>query len=217
MKIAVVSEFTADEAALKILVDAVLGIKTDLLTGRRWRPRGWSHVFSLLTTIVRDLHYSTDADGCVIVIDSDESPVHRRSHEASAVQDAACRLCQLRAVVQLELQRLSRVPNRNPLRFALGLAIPQIEAWYQCGLDPHVTEAEWARKLQGQRLTYSQESLKRSAYGTARISNFDRIEVAKQAATRLATNLEILEERFPEGFGSLCRDLRCWLDKDEQI
>lgn len=210
MKIAVVSEYTADEAAIKILVDAVLGIATDLVTPRKWRPQGWSHVVTLLPTIVKDLHYSSDADGFVIVIDSDESPVHTRSHEISDAEDAQCRLCQLRSIVAKEVRSLCVVPAKSTLKVALGLAVPAIEAWYRCGLDPHVTEAEWVRKLQGERLTYDKRSLKRSAYGTDRISNFARTELAKQAARRLATNLEPLEQRFPNGFGSLMRDLRNW-------
>jgi hypothetical protein len=211
MKIAVVSEYTADEAALKILVDAVLGIETDLVADRRWRPRGWSHVLALLPTIIKDLHYSSDADGFVIVIDSDESPVHEKSHENAIAADPDCRLCRLRSIVTRESQYLSTVSTKGTLKHALGLAVPAIEAWYRCGLDPHVTEDEWIRKLQGgERLTYSKQSLKKSAYGNERISNFVRIDLAKQAAQRLAADLEQLEKRFPNGFGSLRRDLRGW-------
>lgn len=210
MRIAVVSEYTADEAAVKILVDAVLEIETDLVTPRKWRPRGWSHVLALLPTIIKDLHYSSDADGFVVVIDSDESLVHGESHELLDAEDSQCRLCQLRRIVATQFGALSAMSTRSPLKVALGLAVPQIEAWYRCGLDPHVTEAEWVRKLQGERLTYDKQSLKKSAYGVDRISNFDRTELAKQAAQRLATNLDQLEQLFPNGFGCLVRDLRNW-------
>ena len=210
MRIAVVSEYTADEAAIKILVDAVLEIETDLVTPRKWRPRGWSHVLALLPTIIKDLHYSSDADGVVVVIDSDESPIHARSHELSDAGEARCRLCQLRSILKKELGALSAVSTKSTLKVALGLAVPQIEAWYRCGLDPHVTEAEWARRLQGERLTYDKKSLKKSVYGSDRVSYFTRTELARQAAQRLASNLEQLEQRFPNGFGSLLRDLRDW-------
>jgi hypothetical protein len=210
MRIAVVSEYTADEAALKILVDAVLGIETDLVSPRKWRPRGWSHVLGLIPTIIKDLHYSSDAEGFVIVVDSDETFVHSRSHEVSAIEERQCRLCQLRRIVMKELQDLSTVSTKSPLKYALGLAVPAIEAWYRCGLDPHVTEAEWARKLQGERLTYNKLSLKQSAYGSDRISTFDRTELAKEAARRVAADLEQLERHFPNGFGSLLSDLLKW-------
>ena len=210
MRIAVVSEYTADEAAVKILVDAVLGIETDLVTDRKWRPRGWSHVLTLLPTIIKDLHYSSNADGFVIVIDSDESPVHTGSHEISEAGDTQCRLCQLRRIVATECRYLGTVSTKSTLKYALGLAIPAIEAWYRCGVDPHVTEAEWARKLAGERLTYDKRSLKKSVYGSDRVSNSTKTELATQAARRLATDLEQLAQRFPDGFGSLIRDLRGW-------
>ncbi|HXD31343.1 MAG TPA: hypothetical protein VN643_09510 [Pyrinomonadaceae bacterium] len=208
MKIAVVSEYTADEAALKILVDSVLGIKSDLVSPRKWRPGGWSHVLALLPTIVKDLHYSSDADGLVIVIDSDESPPHAKPHEI--LEDPSCRLCQLRSVVTKELSALRTVPARSTLKVALGLAVPQIEAWYLCGIDPHVTEAEWARRLKGERLTYNKQSLKRAVYSSDRMPISAKTELATKAAQRLTANLEELEQRFPNGFGPLLRDLRNW-------
>jgi hypothetical protein len=212
MKIAVVSEYTADEAALKILVDAVLGIETDLVTARKWRPQGWSHVLALLPKIIKDLHYSSEADGFVVVIDSDDSPVHVGSHEIFEAGDAQCRLCQLRSIVANEFRTLSTVSSKGTLKHALGLAVPAIEAWYRCRLDPHVTEAEWARGLRGERLTYDKKSLKQSVYGSDRVSNSKKTEVATQAARRLATDLEQLAQRFPDGFGSLIRDLRGWAE-----
>src|SRR5438552_80036 len=99
MRIAVVSEFTADEAAVKILTDSVLGIETELVASRRWRPRGWPSLLNLLPTIIKDLHYNTDAEGLVMVVDSDETPCHDDSHETDAAENATCRLCQLRLAV----------------------------------------------------------------------------------------------------------------------
>jgi hypothetical protein len=209
MKIAVVSESLADEAAVKILVDAVLGIETELISARL-RPRGWPSVLNLLPTILKHLHYNTDADGFVVVVDSDESPLHKSSHLASDVKDASCRLCQLQSTAEVECGRLRPVVNRNPINIAVGLAIPAIEAWYRCGIDPHVTEFEWDRRLQGERITYDKRSLKHSAYGSDRAANSVMTAAARQAAQRLTTNLDRLEQVFPLGFGSLLRSLRDW-------
>lgn len=55
MKIAVVSESSADEAAVKILVDAIVGSETELVA-LRTRPNGWPHVLSILPNIVVSLH-----------------------------------------------------------------------------------------------------------------------------------------------------------------
>jgi hypothetical protein len=209
MKIAVVSEYLADEAAVKILVDAVLGVETELISPRL-RPRGWPSVLNLLPNILKHLHYSTDAEGLVVVVDSDESPQHKSSHLASDEKELSCRLCQLQSTVELESGRLPSRVNRNPIRIAIGLAVPAIEAWYRCGIDPHVTEFEWARKLRGERITYDKRSLKHSAYGSDRAPNSLMTALAKQSAQRLLTNLVQLEQVFPLGLGSLLRSLRGW-------
>ena len=61
MKIAVVSESPADEAAIKILVDAVVGSESDLYS-LRTRPYGWTKIFELLPNIINGLHYGTDVE-----------------------------------------------------------------------------------------------------------------------------------------------------------
>ena len=210
MKIAVVSEFTADEAAVKVLVDAVLGVETVLIAPRRSRPRGWPSVLTLLPTIIKNLQYNSDADGLVVVADSDESPCHDNSHEMAGADNPACRLCQLRSAVRTELQRLSAVPHRETVKVAIGLAVPAIEAWYLCGLDPHVNEATWVRKLQGEKITYDKASLKRASYGSDRAPNTVRIERARQAAERLITDLDLMIRLFPNGFGHFVQNLSEW-------
>ena len=79
MKLAILSESPADEAALQVLVGYVLGepfatLKTAL------RARGWPSVEQVLPPIIRHLHFNTDADGLVVVVDSDDSIVHTPEH-----------------------------------------------------------------------------------------------------------------------------------------
>ena len=166
MKIAVVSESPADEAAIKILVDALVGYETELVSAPRLRPSGWPNVLTLLPSIVKALHYNTDADSLAVVVDSDDSPVHGADHETTPENYLDCRLCQPRTCVGLSLHRVTAVANREPLRTALGVAVPAIEAWYRCGIDPHVMEATWSRKLLGERITYDRRSLKVDVYGS---------------------------------------------------
>lgn len=209
MKIAIVSESSADEAAVKILVDAVVGSETEVVA-LRTRPNGWPHVLNLLPNIVVRLHYGTNVEALVVVVDSDESPVHENSHEQEQAENPECRLCLLRITLRNALAKVHPLLNRTAMKTALGLAVPAIEAWFRCGIDPHVTEFEWDRKLRGEILTYDKRSLKLSSYGSDPSSNFQRTEIGKQAARRLAINLEQLEQRFPNGFGALLRDLRNW-------
>lgn len=210
MRIAVVSEFTADEAAVKILTDSILGIETELVAPRRSRPRGWPSLLNLLPTIIKDLHYNSNAEGLVMVVDSDETPCHEGSHETASSENATCRLCQLRVVVNRESQRLSAVANREHLKFAIGLAVPAIEAWYRAGLDPHVNEVAWGRRLSGENVSYDKQSLKKDVYGSDRPSLSNKTVAAIEAAKRLTDDLNVLEELFPSGFGSLVNDLRGW-------
>jgi len=211
MKIAVVSESPADEAAIKILVDAIIGHETELMSAPRLRPGGWPHVLNLLPSIAKALHYHTNAQGIAVVVDSDSSPVHLVDHPANQNCDSECRLCLLRSCLATSLQRVSPVANRAPLRTAIGLAVPSIEAWYRCGLDPHVNEARWIGRLSGEEINYTKRSLKVDVYGSDQPSLHAEAAAAVEAARRLAQNLEQLSQLFPSGFGCLLADVRSWL------
>ncbi|MBA3439330.1 MAG: hypothetical protein H0T92_05620 [Pyrinomonadaceae bacterium] len=211
MKIAVLGESPEDEAAIKILVDGVLGYETQLVDLPPLRTRGWT-VINLLPAIIKKLHYQTDAEALVVVWDSDDSPVHQSSHDEASGEGARCRLCQTRSVINLEKSRLRAVPGRSVIKTAVGLAVPAIEAWYRCGLDPHVSEATWIRKLQyGEAGIYTRKSLKNDVYGNDRPSSPIKTLYANQSASRLVRDLTLLEQLFPNGFGPFARDLRSWL------
>lgn len=209
MKIAVVSESPADEAAIKILVDAIVGNETEMFALRA-RPNGWPHVLNLMPNIIIGLHYGTDVEALVAVVDSDESPVHQKFHEGSQAENPQCRLCQLRSTVGLALSRVRVVPHRAALKTAVGLAVPAIEAWYRCGIDSHVNEATWIRKLLGEQINYTKRSLKMDVYGSHQPGLVKETEAAVQAARRLAENIKVLEVLFPNGFGCLLLELRGW-------
>jgi len=213
MRIAIVSESPADEAAIKFLVDAVVGHETELVSAPRLRPGGWSHVLALLPTIVKALHYYTDAEALVVVVDSDESPVHTAAHQMLGNDNPDCRLCLMRACIELSLHRVAPVANRIALRTAVGVAVPSIEAWYQCGVDPHVNEATWARKLAGENINYSKQSLKEAVYGSDQPSLAMETNAAVEAARLLTNRLDLLQQLFPNGCGPLLRSIRAWSDQ----
>ena len=74
MKVAYVSEWTPDEAAIRILMEALLGEDTEPVVPRiRTRPGGWPSVRNLLPIILTGLHYHSDADALVVVVDSNDS------------------------------------------------------------------------------------------------------------------------------------------------
>ncbi len=209
MKLAVLSESSADEAAVRILVEGLFGKPVYPIAHPELRARGWPSVRDILPTVLRHLHYHTDAEAFVVVADSDRSVVHRPEHGRPGRGDQNCRLCQLRAVMNQVQSQLRGKSVRPVIKTAIGLAVPSMEAWYRCGVDPHITEANWILSLQQKCFPYTASSLKQDVYG-ARWSLVLETERAKEEARRLVENLETLEAHFPSGFGSLASDVRSW-------
>jgi len=210
MKVAILSESSADEAAIRILLEGILSAKTQGIPSLPLRSRGWPSVIRVLPAVLKKLHYQTDVDALVVIVDSDDSPVHQSGHDEVGGEDSQCRLCQLRNVVSSEKSRLRPVIGRSQIKTALGLAVPAIEAWYLCGCDSHVNEATWHRKLQSEQITYTRRTLKETVYGTERPTIEIELDHATKAASRLASDLSLLEQLFPNGFGAFARDVRNW-------
>ena len=212
MKLAVLSESPADEEAILILAEAILGCRVDLARSPVLRTRGWQSVLISAETTLRFLHYSSDADGLIVTLDSDESPVHHPGHAEGHSEAARCRLCQLQAAIDRVQATLRPRQGRGPIRTAIGLAVPAIEAWYLVGADPHVTEAAWPRELQRSKLPYTKRSVKQRVYGTDRPSLVLEMQRATQAVRRLVEEgkLPQLESLFPNGFGLMANTLRQW-------
>jgi hypothetical protein len=207
MKVAYFAESPADQAALTILTEAILGRATEPISYAGLRHRGWPTVRTALRPVLKELHYHTDAEGFVFIVDSNGSP----PHEPPNACDPKCRLCQLRRIIDEVRQQLRPRPHKPPLKIALGLAVPAIEAWLLCGVNPHVTEAAWINGMKaGQNPPYTRPNLKDELYGTSRPSLPVETEAMKTAASRLAASLNNLETLFPHGFGALQADLRKW-------
>ena len=210
MRVAVLSESSADESAIRIIINSILGIETQAVSLPPLRSRGWPSVIRILPSVLLHLHYQTNADALVVVADSDDSPPHQSAHEKIGCEDSQCRLCQLRIAARNVLSRLQALPDSGTIRIAIGLAVPAIEAWYRCGVDPHVNEAAWSRHLDGEHLAYTRRSLKRDVYGTERPSIEIETSFAIIASSRLVNDMSVIERLFPNGFGALAKDVRSW-------
>ncbi len=209
MNIALLSESPADEAALRVLVEYVLGGPFTRVEATL-RARGWPSVEQVLPPIIRHLHFNTNADGLVVVVDSDDSPVHTVEHEAPGYHHPFCRICRLRAVFRRATKNLPPAHGRDRVLRAVGVCVPAIEAWYLCGRDTSVTEATWINGQAANRPPYLRRELKWRVYGTERPSLPFEIKRAVQEVTRHHGDVRRLENDFPQGFGSLARDLRSW-------
>lgn len=217
MKVAVLSESSADETAIRILVDAILGQETTSPAAFPLRSRGWPSVRDILASVIKHFYYRTDADALVVVVDTNGSPVQDRPiHEPSDTKSPS-RLAQLSDVVQGVKAQLKAVPNRQPIQIAIGVAAPAIEAWYLCGTEATASEASWTRELEaGTQARGKILSLKRQVYGTDRPSLDLETQRAIQHARRLAGQLDSLERRFPIGFGTFAQQVRTWSDTTPQ-
>lgn len=210
MKIAVFSESPENEESIRIIVECLLGKTTEAARLPNLQARGWPGVKGSITAVLRHLHYSTDAETLIVVVDSDDSPVHHNNHDQPGGADLKCRLCYLRNEIERAQGQLKPKAGRAHIKVALGLAVPAIEAWYRAGIDPHVTESAWIQGLQSKRPPYSRNDLKQAVYGTPRPSRRLEQQRGIEEAQRLAQDLNLLEKLFPLGFGLLARSVRSW-------
>lgn len=208
MKLAILSESPADEAAVAVLVEAVLG-EPFVRVQPSLRARGWPSVAQVLPSIIRHLHFNTDADGLVVVVDSDDSVVHTEAHDAPDYYHPLCRMCQLRAIFRQTTKKLPVPEGRSKLLRGVGIAVPALEGWYLCGRDDTVTEEAWTKGQASGRPPYTRRELKRRTYGTERPNLYLETEIAVKEARRHARDTRRLEHDFP-GFASLATDLRGW-------
>ncbi len=206
MRLALLSESPADEAAIEILVEAVAREPVERIRPTL-RARGWPNVLQVLPAIVRHLHFSTDAEALVVVADSDDSVVHDVSHDVGGAFHPRCRLCQMRAAFRKATKNLPPARGRARVLRAIGLAVPAVEGWYLCGREPLVSEQAWVDGQERQRPPYTRAELKWHVYGTDRPSLAHETECAVREARRQARDLRRLENDFP-GFAALAEDLR---------
>jgi hypothetical protein len=209
MKVALLSESPADEAALRLIVEGVLGHPVEPVQPPL-RARGWPSVAQVLPIILRHLHFQTDTAGIVVAVDADDSVVHTGQHEQSGYFHPQCRLCSLRAIVRQTLRKLPPARGRDRLFSAVGLAVPAIEAWYLCGRDESVGEAAWLAGREQGTPPYTRRELKQRVYGTSFPSLPLEVSRAEIEIGRHRGDFRRLEFDFPAGFGLLAADLRRW-------
>ena len=133
------------------------------------------------------------------MLHSNNSPVHDADFGQSCANAAKCRICQIHELIaQCSLKPMS---DYGPIKIAIGLAVPAIEAWYLCGSNPNVSEGAWIRGMQEDRYPYTKKQLKEFVYGTDRPSLAIETERAVAETQRVAQDLEQLKSRFRRGFG----------------
>lgn len=120
MKVAVLSESPADEAAIRVLVEGVLGESPQRVDLPLIRTRGWHGALGAFPAALTQLHYTTDTEAFVVVVDSDQSPVHQLSHEQPGGAAGKCRVCNLRETAIRVQSQLRARASRPPIKTAFG-------------------------------------------------------------------------------------------------
>ncbi len=209
MKIGFYGESPADQAAMAVFAEGILReppepINMDL------EAHSVPGFFSALDGVFRGVHYNSDAEGLIVVVDCDETELHDPGHDTAAVGGERCRLCQARKITAQARKQLKAMPGRPALRVAIGLAVPAIEAWFLVGKEHQVGEAAWIVGLAAGRPPFTKPQLKKLVYGTDRPSLELETECAVQEARRIINNIKAIETAFPAGFGLMAREIRSW-------
>ncbi|HIQ22990.1 MAG TPA: hypothetical protein EYH34_17325 [Planctomycetes bacterium] len=221
MQVVVLSESAVDETVVRILVRALLPRDAEFVEptirhrGVDFLLRGGFRSLALAT------FYQGSADGLACVVDADMTPPHeernaRWSPQSGGLADLQacsdrCRLCYLRRQWAASgLARRPRPKGSPPLRVALGLAVPSIEAWLLAGSQFHVTEAAWRNYAASQKQSYNNLAKQRVFSDLRGID-----KKAERAEQRIEAILESagwqqLQRLFPDGFGAFVRDLQRW-------
>jgi hypothetical protein len=210
VKIAFFSESPSDQAALAVFAEGLLGEPPEPFNGMDLQGRSVSEVLSTLYGVFRGVHFHSDAQALVVVVDSDDTELHDPAHDAPEDGGRRCRLCEIRKIIEQARQHLGPRQGRPELKVAVGLAVPAIEAWYLVGKKHEVGEAAWKVGLSEGRRPFNRKQLKEWVYGTNRPSLELETKRAKEEAYRIIRDIKAIESSFPNGFGAMAQEIRSW-------
>lgn len=210
-RIVIVGESEVDETAVGFLVGAILDRHVEIVKTRISRSPGVGSLLKLLSSFVRDATYRQDpVDGIVVIVDSDETWVDATSERPGLSLRKKPRLPHIQEIIEATLAAIKVPQDRQPVQFAIGLAVPCIEAWWLIDTKDQVTEGQWRQGQESDSVLFRKRDLKKWLYGTDRPSRTQIIDGATDGSRRAAENLGALLEHFPLGFGTLFHQLKSW-------
>jgi hypothetical protein len=209
MRIGYYCESPADQAAMAIFTEGILGESPEPIN-IGLEAHSVPGFFRALDGVFRGLHYNSDAEGLVIVVDCDESELHDPAHDKPGGSEDECRLCQVRKIIAKAQSQLKPRHGRSRIKVAIGLAVPAIEAWYLVGRNHQVGEAAWLAGLNSGLRPFTRQRLKTMVYGTDRPSLELETKCAVAEARRIIGDLQAIETALPAGFGLLAQEIRSW-------
>jgi hypothetical protein len=208
MNVAVFSESPIDEAVLRIFIDGTLGIQTSSAELFKLRARGWPTILKNIGPVLRHLHYRSLAELLVIVADSNNHELHSAAHHPTPHQN--CRHCLLESAAAKASQSLQSIQPWHPIKFAIAVPCPSIEAWLLSVDNRECTEAGWSqRRKDGANSVHEIRQLKKQLYGDETPHSFEQsLDIACERAKRLIPHIDAVARAFPNSFGSLIAAIR---------
>lgn len=164
--------------------------------------------FSALDGVFRGVHYNSDAEGLVVVVDCDDTELHDPSHNNPGGGGKRCRLCRACKIIAQAQEQIRPRQGRPALKIAVGLAVPAIEAWYLAGKNHKVGEAAWLIGLNARKPPFSRPELKKLVYGTDRPALELETVRAVEESRRIIQDINTIETAFPAGFGLMAKEIR---------
>ena len=167
MKIGFYCESPADQAALAVFVEGILGeppepINMDI------EGHGVTGVLSTLDGVIRGVYYNSDADGLVIVVGGERHRIAQQRNLRCCKLAERCRMCQLRKIIAGPESVEGHTRAYCLEGVAVGLTVPAIEAWYLVGKNHEVGEALLDCPVVRRNRRPFTSQLKQEIYGTER-------------------------------------------------
>ncbi len=196
---------------MAVIVEGILGEPPEPIS-MNLEGHGVANVLAALDGVIRGVHWHSDADALVVVVDCDDSEMHDNSHSEANESANRCRLCRANRIVDHALSQLKPRKDKPPLKVAVGLAVPAVEAWYLVGKNHQVGEAAWRVGLKDGNKPFTRPQLKKLVYGTDRPSLEHETERALEESRRIVNDLGVarIETAFPDGFGLMAKEIRSW-------
>jgi hypothetical protein len=213
MRVAVLAESDADARALYTLASAVLAVPMERTLPEWDPPEGWPNLLGVIPVALRACYLNNLADGVICAADSDDDPIHVNEDEHVGGTSDRCRFCRIEKLISLTIGSAALRAGRKPLRTAIAIASPAIEAWYLFGREPHAKEDTWIESLKRNEPSRPfRLRLKKKVYDTERVGRNKKFRRAIEEAERLKADVRGLEAAFPNGFGAFARQLRTWVE-----
>src|SRR5260370_17261276 len=83
--------------------------------------------FRSLDGVYRGVHYNSDADGLIVVVDSDDAVLHSDAHDALGAAEDRCRYCQIRKIIQRAGNQFKPRQLSPNLKVPLCAPVPPIQ------------------------------------------------------------------------------------------